>query len=269
MQRLHTYGTAASPRMMEQDRGRERMDWSGEIGPAPRETGMTVSQPPALADMANDLPVEVIQAPTSRQEAYMGSWKALLSRYEGSYVVATFLVGTQNTVSWEGILFDVGSTVGQIARFAPRDRNFNAFCVSLNSFLNLLDHPNAEIALAGGYFHPGTQMLLSEESLNFIYHIRATKLFLSAAGIHETMGISCANRFEVPVKNAMLKSSDKCVLVADSSKFGVVRASHVCDLEQVDAIITDDELPDHWARFIEDRGITLHRVHLERGKNCD
>ena len=168
----------------------------------------------------------------------------------------------------DSILFDVGSTVGQIARFAPRDRNFNAFCVSLNSFLNLLDHPNAEIALAGGYFHPGTQMLLSEESLNFIYHIRATKLFLSAAGIHETMGISCANRFEVPVKNAMLKSSDKCILVADSSKFGVVRASHVCDLEQVDAIITDDELPDHWARFIEDRGITLHRVHLERGKNC-
>ena len=39
----------------------------------------------------------------------MGSWKALLSRYEGSYVVATFLVGTQNTVSWEGILFDVGN----------------------------------------------------------------------------------------------------------------------------------------------------------------
>ena len=49
----------------------------------------------------------------------MGSWKALLSRYEGSYVVATFLVGTQNTVSWEGILFDVGNdylTIYQEAR---------------------------------------------------------------------------------------------------------------------------------------------------------
>ena len=52
-------------------------------------------------------------------EAYLGSWKALLSRYEGSYVVATFLVGTQNTVSWEGILFDVGNdylTIYQEAR---------------------------------------------------------------------------------------------------------------------------------------------------------
>ena len=63
--------------------------------------------------------MKVIQAPTSVGEAYLGSWKALLSRYEGSYVVATFLVGTQNTVSWEGLLFDVGNdylTIYQEAR---------------------------------------------------------------------------------------------------------------------------------------------------------
>ena len=43
----------------------------------------------------------------------------MLSRYVGSYVVATFLVGTQNTVAWEGILFDVGNdyiTIYQEAR---------------------------------------------------------------------------------------------------------------------------------------------------------
>ena len=33
----------------------------------------------------------------------------MLARNEGSYVVATFLVGTQGTVSWEGILYDVGN----------------------------------------------------------------------------------------------------------------------------------------------------------------
>ena len=111
-------------------------DWSTEITPPGQRrppvmvgteanrnnTGMTAPMtvtPPALSDMQNDLPVEAIQAPTSVGEAYLGSWKALLSRYEGSYVVATFLVGTQNTVSWEGILFDVGNdylTIYQEAR---------------------------------------------------------------------------------------------------------------------------------------------------------
>ena len=138
MQRLpNTYG-ASMPQMMEQNRQRMAGDWSGEIRRTPVEpirqtpagssslpgTGGLVSQGgmagpaglsgprgsvPELEDMDNDLPVEVITAPTSTQEAYIGSWKALLSRYEGSYVVATFLVGTQNTISWEGILFDVGN----------------------------------------------------------------------------------------------------------------------------------------------------------------
>ena len=132
MQRLpNTYG-AAMPQMAEQARQRSAGDWSGEISRMPMEpirqtpagqggmsgpmgaagpVGMAGSRtvPPELADMSNDLPVEVITAPTSTREAYMGSWKALLSRYEGSYVVATFLVGTQNTISWEGILFDVGN----------------------------------------------------------------------------------------------------------------------------------------------------------------
>ena len=127
MQRLqNTYESAAMPRTMDRDRQRDRMDWSGEISREPteprypvisgqgsmtgtmdRRTDMTTA--PELSDMGNQLPIEVIEAPTSREEAYLESSKALLSRYEGSYVVATFLVGTQNTVSWEGILFDVGN----------------------------------------------------------------------------------------------------------------------------------------------------------------
>ena len=107
MQRLpNTYG-AAMPQMTEQARQRSAGDWSGEISRMPMEpirqtpagqggmsgpmgaagpVGMDGSRtvPPELADMSNDLPVEVITAPTSTREAYMGSWKALLSRYEGS-----------------------------------------------------------------------------------------------------------------------------------------------------------------------------------------
>lgn len=70
-------------------------------------------------DMKNGLPDEVIQAPTTVDEAYRGSLKAMLARNVGNYVVATFLVGTQGTVAWEGILYDVGNdfvTIYQEAR---------------------------------------------------------------------------------------------------------------------------------------------------------
>lgn len=60
-------------------------------------------------NMNNRLPSEVIESPTTVNEAYLGSLKAMLHRNKGNYIVATFLVGTQNTVSWEGILYEVGN----------------------------------------------------------------------------------------------------------------------------------------------------------------
>ena len=72
-------------------------------------------------DMRNHLPSEVINSPISTEEAYRGSLKAMLAKYVGTYVVASFLVGTQNTVSWEGILYDVGNDYVTIYK-AGRDR---------------------------------------------------------------------------------------------------------------------------------------------------
>lgn len=68
--------------------------------------GMDLTSQPM---MPNGLPSEVIENPVSREEVYKGSLKAMLNRYKGNYVVATFLVGTQSTTSWEGILYDVGN----------------------------------------------------------------------------------------------------------------------------------------------------------------
>ncbi len=60
-------------------------------------------------NIENNLPNDVIEAPTTMEEVYRGSMKSLLLRNIGNYVVATFLIGTQTTVSWEGILYDVGN----------------------------------------------------------------------------------------------------------------------------------------------------------------
>ena len=62
-----------------------------------------------------------LNSPISVEEAYRGSLKAMLAKYIGTYVVASFLVGTQNTVSWEGILYDVGNDYVTIYQ-AGRDR---------------------------------------------------------------------------------------------------------------------------------------------------
>ena len=76
----------------------DSVDWSQEISPAPSAVPAAVpAQRPAggavssvsnpQLDMKNDLPTEVIDAPTTVGEAEAGSWKAMLSRNLGNFVV--------------------------------------------------------------------------------------------------------------------------------------------------------------------------------------
>lgn len=158
------------------------------------------------------------------------------------------------------VIFDTGSTTEQIISYIPAELNFGALCFNRNILDQLSRHANAEIAFAGGYYHKATQMFTSEEGVQFIQNIRANKVFVSAAGIHESLGISCANSYEVPTKRVILKSAKQHILVADSSKFGVVRSSYFCDLDDIDVVVTDNGLPPEWISLLRGRGITLHIV---------
>ncbi len=85
---------------------------------------------PAALDMTNPLSPDATENPMTNAEAYQGSIKSLLSRNLGSFVVATFLVGAQESVVWQGILHTVGNDY--IVLYQPdRDRYVSGDIYSL------------------------------------------------------------------------------------------------------------------------------------------
>ena len=117
-------------------------DWSREIS-MPRTAGQssgvrgTSQLSGGQLDMHNRLPAEVVESPTTVSEAYKGSLNAMLSQNIGTYIVATFLVGTQSMVSWEGILYEVGNNYLTIYQ-EGRDRYIVADIYSLK-FMEFYD----------------------------------------------------------------------------------------------------------------------------------
>ena len=53
--------------------------------------------------------IETIEDPTGRRDVTNSSIRGLLARNLGYYVVASFLMGTQQAIHWEGILASVGN----------------------------------------------------------------------------------------------------------------------------------------------------------------
>ena len=79
---------------------------------------------------------------------------------------------------------------------------------------------------------------LAERSLD-AYHV--DKLFFSCKGVHLERGVSESNELQARIKQKMAGMADQVILLADSSKFGIQAFTHVADLDQVDAIITDHQ----------------------------
>ena len=89
------------------------LNWSGETRSMPEAPAAPQSAAPGpvrpALDMSNPMSLEATLNPMTNAENYHASLKSLLARNIGSYVVATFHLGTPQAVVWQGILHTVGN----------------------------------------------------------------------------------------------------------------------------------------------------------------
>lgn len=158
------------------------------------------------------------------------------------------------------LIIDTGSTTEFLARSLKDNLKSTVLCYNRNILNYLVDKTGISIIFAGGYYHANTEMLESIEGLSLINHTRANKVFISAAGIHETLGVTCANNYEIATKKAIFKSGVEKILLVDSSKFSVIKSSHFANIEEFDMIITDSGINQKWIDIILAKSIKLHIV---------
>lgn len=160
----------------------------------------------------------------------------------------------------DSIILDTGSTTEFISRSINPDLSLSIICFTLNALINVSKLKKSKIIFPGGYFHKNTLMFESDEGISIIKKNRASIAFVSASGISLTLGVTCSNGYERETKTAIMNSSLRKVLVADSSKFDVVHSTYFADFIDFDTIITDDGIPQKYRSFCEEKGIRLITV---------
>jgi len=158
------------------------------------------------------------------------------------------------------IVIDTGSTTENLPKFIPENMPLTIICYTLNILFNVYENKNWKLVFPGGYFHNNTLMFESLEGIGIIKRIRANKAFISAAGVSEKLGVTCATDYEKETKRAVIDSSDVKILLIDSTKFGKVKISHFADLTDFDIIITDTGISKEFVNIIKNIGIKLYIV---------
>ena len=165
---------------------------------------------------------------------------------------AASLINPSETVS-----FDIGTTTLFIAKYLNRDISMNALCVTFECAMELYNKKNVKLILTGGSLHRDSDVISSDEGIETIKKTRTDKLFLSAGGIDSKLGLTCYHDFHVVIKKALMESSKKIILVADSSKFGNITPSYYADLSDIDILITDGNIPEKYKELLSSLGIEL------------
>ncbi len=138
------------------------------------------------------------------------------------------------------IIIDAGSTGELIATYLPENIPLTVICSALNIATIVSSKPNCSLIVTGGYYHRSSMVLESNEGLNLLKQNRANKTFITASGVSLQLGVTCSNFFERTTKQTALGAAITKILVADSSKFGMVRTGHFADIDDFDIIITDN-----------------------------
>ncbi len=110
--------------------------------------------------------------------------------------------------------------------------------------------------LIGGQFNGWHRNIVGPRAISMLQDYQVDVLFLGACGITHD-GLSTSFVDEAYVKQEMIKRADKIIVLADETKFGKRLFHRVCDLDQVDVIVTDAEPDEQMREVLEKYDIEL------------
>ena len=167
------------------------------------------------------------------------------------------------------IVLDVGTTTTAIAQelaARPELTDVTVFTSSLTIALALEPaSPRLTIVVTGGTLRPKQHSLVEPLGGLVLGSIHAGTAFVGCNGVDLERGVTNVNLPETEIKRLILRSSQRRVVCADASKLGQVALAHVCDLDDVDLLITDEGADPELVTALRDTGLEVQLAALDRG----
>lgn len=225
-----------------------------------------------VADLSSRLKVSAV---TIRKDLDLLEEKKLLYRTHGGAILADPYIATKKVSEKEKLRPEVKRRIGlkAVELLSPQDAliiasgtTVQAFarCIenmkltvitsAMNVAMELLDKPDIEIIQLGGIIRHSSASAVSEYAIRMLDNFSCSKLFLGVDGIDPEYGLSTTHIQEACLNQAMIGTATKTIVLADSSKFGRRGFSKICNMSDIDRVITDSGISPKMLEVIEEQG---------------
>lgn len=190
---------------------------------------------------------------TSFEPSYYEQENEYIKEKESIGKMAADLIKDGDTV-----LLDSGTTVTYIPKYITA-KNITILTNSVPLIWELSKYEDIEIIIIGGSIRTKTKVMVGPLAEMSIKQFCVDKVFLGANGISLQTGLTTPDILEANVKKTMLSISKEKYVVADSSKFEISSFAVVCNLLEINCIITDKNLTQNEAEEYIKHGVNILR----------
>eukprot|EP01137_Pigoraptor_chileana_P000584 Opistho-2@36991 len=137
------------------------------------------------------------------------------------------------------VLTGGGTTVIEMARLLPEHLKATFLTGSIPAAYEYAQHPNIDVIFIGDKISKKSQIAIGGEAITKIRHIKADLCFLGINAIDRDHGITDNDWDVAQLKNAMIESSAKTVVMSISEKLNSHQRIRVCGVDDIDILITE------------------------------
>ncbi|MFZ0661917.1 MAG: DeoR/GlpR family DNA-binding transcription regulator [Acidobacteriaceae bacterium] len=158
----------------------------------------------------------------------------------------------------ETIGFTAGTTTTQVARALRLRAGLHVITNAVNIGMELSSSNGLDTTLTGGSMRwPGAFSLIGPAALEFLNVVMMDKVFVGVCGIDPAHGATTIESDEAAVFRKMTRRSKQVIVVADSSKVGMVSPAVICATTDIDVLITDDGIAEEAINAFKQNGIRV------------
>ncbi|HDR1022380.1 TPA: DeoR/GlpR transcriptional regulator [Pasteurella multocida] len=156
----------------------------------------------------------------------------------------------------ERIILDSGTTTKAIVSYLD-NLHLTVLTNGLDIAMELVSCPNVEVRLTGGVLRKNAMSFSGVTADDHLRQYRFDKVFLGVDGFDLQRGITTFNEQEAHLNRLMCNAAEQVIVVADSSKFGQHSNFVICDVHQIDKLVTDDQIPQQYREALENSGVEV------------
>jgi len=145
----------------------------------------------------------------------------------------------------ETLIIDLGTTTLEVAKNLKQKKDLTVITNAINIALELINVKDFRVFFAGGRLRYGDLSCSGFMTNDFLKQFNVDKAIIGVGGITLKDGISDYHVEEAATRRSMIEQSNNVIAVTDYSKFGVKAFTKVCDLSDIDVLVTDWNVDNH------------------------